>query len=116
MKSLLILFLMTSAYAQLPNAPQPKVHQTFFDTQNVTMFWADASAIGAEVGTVCSNTTTSSIDCRNIAVGASGFIAAEVLGSAILHKTGHHSLERLAPPAALLFHVGRLIYVATNRK
>ncbi|HLW51300.1 MAG TPA: hypothetical protein VKW06_00530 [Candidatus Angelobacter sp.] len=106
----------TSSASQPPSAPQPKVHETLFDPQNVTMFWADATAMAGEIGASCSDTTVSRLDCRNIAIGGAGFMAVEVLGTAVLHKTGHHNFERVLPPAAILFHVARLVYVSTHRK
>jgi hypothetical protein len=102
---------------QLPDAPVLKTHERVLDPLNISMFWGDAVAVSSEVGASCTGQNAlSRKDCKTLAVGATGFLTAEVLATFVAHKTGHHTLERLIPSGAVLFHIARFAYVTTHRR
>lgn len=112
-----------SADSQIVNAPQPKPEtrlHAFFDTTNVTEFLSSATAMATEAGMSCSQQTAGvtvpAKTCQQIAVGAGITLAAEVLASAVLHKTDHHAIERTSGPALVIFQVGRMVWISTHRK
>jgi len=106
----------------LPDAPKPKPADpeahSFFDVQNVSIFVGSATAISAEASMSCSQpgpTPLSVKTCNQIGVGGAMFLGVQVLSAAVLHQTRHHALERTVTPAAILFHLGRMIWISTHR-
>jgi hypothetical protein len=106
----------------LPDAPTVKVvkpgSHPFFDLPNVMIFMGSASAISAEAAVSCSQpgpTQLSVKTCNQIAVGGALFLGGQALGAGVLHVTGHHTLERSITPAAILFHLGRIVWISTHR-
>lgn len=105
----------------LPDSPLPRppAHR-FFDAGNVASFLASATAIGTEAGMSCNaQLGAGPVDvkvCHQVMIGAAATLGLEVLAAGIAHHTHHHSLERLAGPAGIAFHVGRMVWISTHRK
>lgn len=135
---LAVLFLSVAAFSQtmpqctanhsnapcvvLPDSPRvkdaPPGDHSFFDTENVSIFIGSATAISAEASMSCSQPPPVGLSlktCNQLAAGGALFLTGQVLGAAVLHKTGHHTLERTVTPAVILFHVGRMVWISTHR-
>jgi|SRR5579859_5727076 len=116
----LLMFILYGCHAKaqaLPDAPQPKtppVH-SFMDTTNVSNFFATVSAVSAEVGQACNTDNIGRRSCNQLQLAGAAYVSGSVLAAAVLHKTGHHSLERMLPLTVTLLHVARITYVSMNR-
>jgi integrase len=102
--------LQASAQA-LPNAPKAKAEHRFFDGKNVAFMAASAAAVSADGWTTRQNNADGFNEINPVArpftrsngkaaLYFGGSEAAIVGGMYLLHKTGHHRIERILPLVA----------------
>lgn len=109
----------SSSRALLLDAPQPKIPpasvkvHSFIDNTNLALFSSSAAALTAEAQMSC---TVPDNVCKQVTIGAAGFFVAEVSVAGVLHKTGHHTMERSLGPSVALFHIARMVWISTHRR
>lgn len=111
---LLLVLACAPAFAQLPDAPNPKsTHEQaepFFSKANVWIAGANFGANAANVAYACQLGS----HCLKAALTNGGVSGGSFGLSYLLHKTGHYRLERLPHYVSFAYGLGSLVYTATH--
>lgn len=121
---LLLLLLVPTCFAELPEAPQPKPHR-FADKQNVGAFAAAFALRSVDSASTCYNLANTPTwrerwlpvkSCVGVASYNVASVTAGAAAAYLLHRTHHHRLERWMPWATAAGAAAGIIYTHKNSK